>query len=108
MKNASKSQKGQSSSRSNNESPRGIGSQSELDTDYTDQTSAVGQNEGEGSRTAARRYNKATEDYVRSNDVTSKAREAEQALDGGERDELLEAEQKAKNGPDWGINSKDR
>jgi hypothetical protein len=107
MKNASKPQKGQGSTQEN-ESPRGAESQSDLDTGYNDQTSAAGQNEGEGSRTAARRYNKATEDYVRSNDVTSKAREAEQALDGEEREELLEAEQKAKNGPDWGINNKDR
>lgn len=106
MTNASTPQEGQSSVEKN-ESPRGTGSQSDLDTGYNDQTSAADQNEGEGSRTAARRYNKATEDYVRSNDVTAKAHEAEQALDGGEREELLEAEQKAKNGPDGGINNKD-
>lgn len=107
MKNASTSQKGQSSSPSG-ESPPGIGSQSELDNDSNDQSSAGDQNEGEGSRTAARRYNEATEDYIRSNDVMSKAREAEQALDSGEGEELREAEEKGKQGPDLGIKNSDR
>jgi hypothetical protein len=49
-------------------------------------------NEGEGNRTAARRYNKAQQDFVRSGKVEEKAREAAQAVDGPEGKALREAE----------------
>jgi len=49
-------------------------------------------NEGEGSRTAARKYNNAQRRFVGSSKVEEGARAAAQALDGPERQELLEAE----------------
>jgi hypothetical protein len=79
----------------------GHGSKGELDIDVdADLENAVsdGQNEGEGSRTAARRYNQATEDYARSGKVEPKAREAQEALDSDEADDLYEAEQIGKQG----------
>lgn len=53
-------------------------------------------NEGEGNRTAAREYNKAQQDFVRSGSVEEKAREAEAALEGKEGEELRRAEEKGK------------
>ncbi len=53
-------------------------------------------NEGEGNRTAARRYNKATEEYVKSGRSEHAAKEAENALEGPEADELREAEEEGK------------
>jgi hypothetical protein len=49
-------------------------------------------NEGEGNRTAARRYNKAQQEFARSGKVEEKAREAREASDGPEGDALREAE----------------
>jgi hypothetical protein len=49
-------------------------------------------NEGEGNRTAARRYNKAQQEFVRSGKVEKKAREAREASEGPEGDELRDAE----------------
>ena len=88
-------------SKQSGEQPMGVGSQSELDTDLD--AGAQETNEGEGSRTAARRYNKATEAYARSGQVEPAAREAKEALDGAEGEELREAEERAKQSlPDWG------
>ncbi len=53
-------------------------------------------NEGEGNRTAARRYNEAQQRFVRKGEVEEKAREAERALDGDERGELERAEGEGK------------
>jgi hypothetical protein len=53
-------------------------------------------NEGEGNRTAARRYNRATEEYGRSGHVDEAARAAKKALDGPEREELERAEREAR------------
>jgi hypothetical protein len=50
------------------------------------------ENEGEGSRSAARNYDNATEQYVKSGRVEEAAKKAEAALDGPEGDELREAE----------------
>ena len=55
-------------------------------------------NEGEGSRTAARRYGRAVEKTVRSGVVTEKARQAARALEGPEGSELRRAEALAKRG----------
>jgi hypothetical protein len=55
-------------------------------------------NEGEGSRTAARRYDRAVEKTVRSGKVTEKARQAARALEGPEGSELFRAEALAKRG----------
>ncbi len=54
-------------------------------------------NEGEGSRSAARRYDAATESDARDVKRTQKlATEAEQALEGPEGESLREAERKGK------------
>lgn len=53
-------------------------------------------NEGEGNKTAARRYGRAVEATVRSGTVAKKAREAARALDGPEGGELRRAEALAK------------
>ncbi len=53
-------------------------------------------NEGEGNRTAARRYNQATEEYGRSGRVDAAAKAAEKALEGPEREELERAEEEGK------------
>ncbi|HMI86074.1 MAG TPA: hypothetical protein VK550_18385 [Polyangiaceae bacterium] len=55
-------------------------------------------NEGEGSRTAARRYDNAVEQTVKSGTVPDKARAAARALDGPEGKELRRAEAQAKRG----------
>jgi len=55
-------------------------------------------NEGEGNKTAARRYDRAVQQTVRSGTVATKAREAVRALDGPEGGELRRAEALAKRG----------
>ncbi len=50
------------------------------------------QNEGEGNRTAARRYNKEQQRFVRSGKVEEKAKEAERAVEGKEGEALRDAE----------------
>ena len=49
-------------------------------------------NEGEGNRTAAREYNHAQRDFARSGKVEESAKAARQAVEGGEADELRDAE----------------
>ncbi|HZS82494.1 MAG TPA: hypothetical protein VFA50_06465 [Stellaceae bacterium] len=49
-------------------------------------------NEGEGSRTGARQYDKAAERFAKSGKVEEKAREAREAIEGKEGKELAEAE----------------
>ena len=53
-------------------------------------------NEGEGSRTAARRYNKGVENTVKSGKVGAGAKKAREAIDGPEAEELKRAEEEAK------------
>ncbi len=53
-------------------------------------------NEGEGNITAAREYNKKTEEFVASGKVKEAAKKAEEALEGPEGDELRAAEAKGK------------
>jgi hypothetical protein len=53
-------------------------------------------NEGEGSRTAARRYNAGVVKTVRDGHVDEKARQAARALDGAEGAELRRAEEQAR------------
>jgi len=55
-------------------------------------------NEGEGNRTAARRYDRAVEQTVKSGTVPAKARAAARALDGPQGNELRRAEAQAKRG----------
>jgi hypothetical protein len=54
-------------------------------------------NEGEGNKTAARHYSEGVAKTVQSGKVEEKAREAAEALDGEEGDELRRAEKEAKN-----------
>jgi len=49
-------------------------------------------NEGEGSRTAAREYDRAAEKFTKSGKVEEKAREARDAVDSSEGPELERAE----------------
>lgn len=58
--------------------------------------SATQQNEGEGNRTAARAFNADEHRFVESGQVEEKAREAEQALDGSEGQQLRRAEEEGK------------
>jgi len=53
-------------------------------------------NEGEGNRTAARVYNRATNESARSGKVEEQAKRAEQAIEGPQRAELERAEQAGK------------
>jgi hypothetical protein len=53
-------------------------------------------NEGEGNRTAARVYNRATKEFARSGKVEKQADLAKQALDGPQHAELERAEQAGK------------
>ncbi len=53
-------------------------------------------NQGEGNRTADRRYRKDTAEFLESEDVTKHAKEAEKALSGKEGKALREAERKGK------------
>jgi hypothetical protein len=55
-------------------------------------------NEGEGSRSAARRYNEATEAYVKSGRSEQAAQEAEAAVDGPEGEALRAAEEVGRKG----------
>ncbi len=52
------------------------------------------QNEGEGSRTAAKQYNDATKKFVESGKVERAAKDAERAIEGDEAEELKRAEEK--------------
>jgi hypothetical protein len=49
-------------------------------------------NEGEGSRTAANRYNEKTRDFARSGQVDRQAKDAKRAVEGEQRSDLHKAE----------------
>jgi len=53
-------------------------------------------NEGEGNRTAARVYNRATKEFARSGKVEEQAKRAEQAIEGPQKADLERAEQAGK------------
>jgi hypothetical protein len=53
-------------------------------------------NEGEGNRTAARVYNRATKEFARSGQVEEQAQRAKRAIEGPQRAELERAEQAGK------------
>ena len=54
--------------------------------------------QGEGDYEAARRYDKAQEDFAKTGKADAKAREAEEALDGPEGPSLEEARKKTGEG----------
>ncbi len=60
------------------------------------QQGEASENEGEGSKTAARHYNDAAEKFARSGKVEPAANAAKKALEGPEGDELREAEEDAR------------
>ncbi|MBI1179832.1 MAG: hypothetical protein GC201_04690 [Alphaproteobacteria bacterium] len=53
-------------------------------------------NQGEGDKESARKYNQETEDYAKSGKAEKAAKDAEKAVEGKERDALLEAERVGK------------
>jgi hypothetical protein len=59
-------------------------------------TEPVDANEGEGSRTAARRYDEGVAETIASGKVDEAARKAEEALEGPEGEALREAEKEGK------------
>jgi hypothetical protein len=60
------------------------------------QNQTPSKNEGEGSRTAAKQYNDATEKFAKSGKVEPAAKAAEKSLDGEEAEELERAEEEGK------------
>lgn len=54
------------------------------------------QNEGEGNKTAARRYNQDQQEFAKSGQVESAAEQARRALDGKEGEELKKAEEEGR------------
>lgn len=58
----------------------------------TDNKDKAQKNEGEGNRTAARESNEAQWNFAKSGKVVERAKEARDAVDGAEGDELREAE----------------
>lgn len=54
------------------------------------------ENEGEGSRSAAEDYERRTQEYLAEANVTTKAREAAEALDSPEGEELRQAEEEGR------------
>ncbi len=55
-----------------------------------------GQNEGEGSRSAAAAYDHSQEEFAREGDVTGEANAAKKAMEGPERGELEKAERRGR------------
>lgn len=53
-------------------------------------------NEGEGSKSAAKAYNKEQQEFVKSGKVDAAAQKARQAIDGDEKTELRNAEAKGR------------
>jgi hypothetical protein len=62
-------------------------------------TNDQSKNEGEGNRTADRRYREGVRRHVQSGASEPAADEAERALEGDEADDLRKAEEAAKAGP---------
>ncbi|MFO1127751.1 MAG: hypothetical protein U1E66_04850 [Rhodospirillales bacterium] len=62
----------------------------------SEEKTTAAENEGEGSRSAARAYNKHTEEFVATGQVNEAAKEAEAALEGPEGDKLRAAEAKGR------------
>ena len=56
----------------------------------------ISENQGEGDKAAAQRFNEKEQAFVRSGQVDAAAKSAREALDGPEADELKHAEAKGK------------
>lgn len=59
-------------------------------------------NEGEGSRTAAKQYNDATEKFAKSGKVEPAAKAAKKSVEGDEAGELADAEEEGRRHADPG------
>ncbi len=64
------------------------------------------ENEGEGSKSAARHYAESTQKFIESGKVDEAAHEASEALSGPEGEELRRAEQEGKSRAAGGITKK--
>lgn len=64
----------------------------------TNQNNSLNQNEGEGSRTAAREYEAGLKSTVKSGKVDALAEEAKEALEGPDGASLRQAEKAGKQG----------
>ena len=62
--------------------------------------------EGEGSYQATHRYNEAVSRHAQNGDTERLAKEAAEALDGPEGEELRKAEEEAKRGPGGSRNTR--
>ena len=82
----------------NNVQPRPPQPAKKGDLDRGNQGKPGFENEGEGNKTAARNYNKATEEYVRSGKSEKAAADAKKAVEGPEGAELREAEEEGLKG----------
>ncbi len=58
--------------------------------------STSSQNEGEGNQTEAKRFNEAQARFAQSGKVPAAAKDAEEALEGSEREALEKAEESAR------------
>lgn len=65
-------------------------------TEQPEEPQITQENEGEGSRTAARHYDEATEEFIREGKVEPAARAAREAIEGPEAEALRRAEQEGK------------
>ena len=61
-----------------------------------DRNPALGGNQGEGNREAARIYNKEQQEFVAEGKVEEGAKEAKKAVEGPEGEELKKAEEEGK------------
>jgi hypothetical protein len=82
----------------NNVQPRTPEKSAKGDLDRGNQGKPGFENEGEGNKTAARNYNKATEEYVHSGKSEKAAADAKKAVDGPEGAKLREAEEEGLKG----------
>lgn len=74
-----------------------------MSNENKEQIDERGHVEGEGSYTGTRRYNDRLGKHIEQGNVEREAREAKQALEGEEGDQLREAERRAKQGPKRGV-----
>jgi len=71
-----------------------------------DKSKKDGHIEGEGSYSGTKDYNKRTADFIKKGKVDKAAKDAEQAIDSDEADELKSAEEKGKAGDPRGMDKK--
>ena len=65
-------------------------------TTHTEETMAPNRNEGEGNRTADRKYRQGVQEHMKQHDVQDEAKRARDAIDSPEGDALRRAEEEGK------------